>query len=147
MEKNYKFNRRALLNFVLSVLGVLLLMYTCVLTGYFLAKKSASSQKRENAPYVQTEGVNEDKPFPNLPVNITSIYEEEEEPDNNDYLIISEGNLVNLYLINENGDKIFESVLEIDINSLTEDDKSLLKSGIVLSDKESLLSVIEDYTS
>jgi len=150
LEKRYKISRNSARHFILLLASIIILMYVCYMAGYFLAKKSAPSHKDENAQYSnEVNYENQNKPFPNLPVNISGTYEEPQDftPDNNDYLVICEGNLVNLYVINEDGDKIFDSVLEIDISSLTSDDKNLLNSGIMLSDKEDLLSLIEDYTS
>ena len=134
----------------LGVVGVLLAMYLCASAGYHFVRKKAPSQISESANDIQ-DSQKSNKPFPNLPVGVTGIYplEEEENPatDLNDYLVISEGSLVNLYIINKDGTKIFDTILDIDPHELREEDRQLLKNGIILGTREALLSLIEDYSS
>lgn len=132
----------------LGVVGVLIAMYLCASAGYLFVRKNAPSQVSESANDIQ-DSQKSNKPFPNLPVGISGTYSEEENlvPDHNDYLVISEGNLVNLYTIDKDGNKIFEKVLDIDPNELREEDRQLLKNGMILGTREALLSLIEDYSS
>ena len=125
-------------------------MCACFAVSYSIIRKKAPTQISEGASDIQNDNhVDSNKPFPNLPVNLAGTYGENSEfsPDTNDYLIISEGNLVNLYVIDKNEHKTFERILEIDLASLKHEDKELLKKGIILGDKASLLALIEDYSS
>lgn len=117
--------------------------------SYKIVKLNAPSNRAESAPDVHDENYNPEKPFPNLPVTLSGTYEENKEfvSDNFDYLVIAENNLVNLYAIDNDEKKTFERILEIDLASLKEEDRTLLKKGIILNDKASVLSLIEDYSS
>lgn len=132
----------------IGILSVLLLMYICAAASYRYVRKNAPSQVSESAHDIQ-DSQKSNKPFPNLPVGISGTYSEEENliPDYNDYLVISEGSLVNLYIIDKDGNEIFEKVLDIDPAALREEDRQLLASGIILGTREALLSLIEDYSS
>lgn len=135
----------------LGIFGVIFAMYICANASYYITKKRAPLQDSKDADTFQ-EGteVKEDKPFPNLPVNTSGVYSENlnfESPDMNDYLVVSEGALVNLYSITKEGTKIFEQVLDIDLSSLKSEDKTLLLNGILLDTKDDVLSLIEDYSS
>ena len=79
--------------------------------GYFFAKKIASPKNGENAQISPGVVSHETNPvFPNLPVGVTGMYSQEENIvyDTHDYLVACQGNLVNLYTINKEGEKIFE---------------------------------------
>ncbi len=128
----------------------------CVVLAMCLSYAVSYTVIRKNAPYfsegasnIQDENYSDDKPFPNLPVTISGTYEENKDfvSDTNDYLVISEGNLVNLYVIDKDENKTFERILEIDLADLKSEDKMLLKKGILLKDRADLLSLIEDYSS
>lgn len=130
-------------------LCIVLLMCASFLISYGVVKNSAPPKNSESAPDVQNESFNSDKPFPNLPVTISGTYEENENfiGDTNDYLVIAENNLVNLYAIDKDENITFERILEIDIAALKKEDQDLLKKGIILNDKSAVLSLIEDYSS
>lgn len=137
-----------LLRWGLGILGLMLAMYLCASAGYHFVRKNAPSQISDganNKPNTE-KGT---KPFPNLPVGLSGTYSEEENlvTDLNDYLVVSQGNLVNLYIIDTDGDKVFEKVLDIDLSALKDEDRQLLEQGIILGTKEALLSLIEDYSS
>ena len=135
----------------LGIFGVIFAMYICANASYHIARKKASSQDSKDADtFKGNTEFKENKPFPNLPVNMSGIYSETlnfETPDMNDYLVVSEGTLVNLYSITKDGNKIFEEVLEIDLSSLKPEDRTLLLNGILLDTKDDVLSLIEDYSS
>lgn len=130
-------------------LCVALLMCVSFFVSYKIVKQSALSKRAESAPNIQDENFDADKPFPNLPVTLSGTYEEDEEfkSENFDYLVIAENNLVNLYAIDKDEKKTFERILEIDLAALKEEDRTLLKKGIILNDRASVLSLIEDYSS
>ena len=148
MEKNIS---DKILRWGLGILGVLFAMYICASASYYFVRKKAPSQEHESAKSFQDNNPSsEDKPFPNLPVAISGTYSTDtdlEPTDTNDYLMVCEGELVNLYTINKDGDQIFEKVLDIDISSLKEEDKDLLTSGILVDSKDDILSLIEDFSS
>ncbi len=134
----------------LCVLAVAITMGACFALSYTIVRKNAPTQISEGASDIQNgNSAKSNKPFPNLPVNLSGTYDEKSEfvPDTNDYLVISEGNLVNLYAIDKNENKTFERILEIDLAALKHEDRELLKKGIILGDKASLLALIEDYSS
>jgi len=139
------------LKWFLGIVGICLAMYVCASISYHAVRKKTPSQSEsaygihENN-YFKEQG---SKPFPNLPVALPGAYSSDENftRDMNDYLVISEGNLVNLYAINPEGNKIFQKVLDIDPASLKAEDRALLENGILLGTKEDLLSLIEDYSS
>lgn len=134
--------------FIFSTICIVLAMCLSYVVSYNVIRKNAPS-KNEGASNIQGENYSYEKPFPNLPVTISGIYEENSNftTDTNDYLVISEGNLVNLYVIDKDENKTFERILEIDLASLKPEDKMLLKNGILLGDRSALLSLIEDYSS
>ena len=135
---------------IFCVLVVALAMCVSFAASYTIIRKNAHSSKDERASDIQNENLaEENKPFPNLPVTISGTYDENADftPDTNDYLVISEGNLVNLYSIDKNENKTFERILEIDLAALKHEDRMLLEKGILLGDKASLLALIEDYSS
>lgn len=148
MEKNIS-NR--ILRWGLGIIGVIFAMYICASASYYFVRKKAPSQEHESAKsFEENNTVSEDKPFPNLPVSIAGTYSSDtdfNDADTNDYLMVAEGELVNLYTINKDGYKIFEKVLDIDIASLKEEDKDLLTSGILVDTKDDILSLIEDFSS
>lgn len=148
MEKN---TSHKILRWGLSILGVVFAMYICASASYYFVRKKAPSQEHESAKsFENNTEVSENKPFPNLPVTISGTYSSDtnfSQPDTNDYLMVAEGELVNLYTINKEGYKIFEKVLDIDISSLKEEDKDLLTSGILVDTKADILSLIEDFSS
>lgn len=134
---------------IFSTLCIILAMCVSYAVSYMFIRNSAPSKSAESAPNIQDENFNSDKPFPNLPVTISGTYEENSDfsKDSNDYLVISENNLVNLYVIDKDDNKTFERILEIDLASLKQEDQELLKKGIILNDRASVLSLIEDYSS
>ena len=106
-------SKRILVRFVkVLTLGISMLILASM--GYFFAKKVASPKNGENAQISPGVVSHETNPvFPNLPVGITGMYSQEENIvyDTNDYLVACQGNLVSLYTINKEGEKIFEKVL------------------------------------
>jgi len=128
---------------------VILLMCVSFAVSYKIIRNNAPSKNAESAPDIKDENFNSDKPFPNLPVTISGTYEENAEfvGESYDYLVISENNLVNLYVIDKDDKKTFERILEIDLAALKNEDRELLKKGILLNDKADVLSLIEDYSS
>ena len=128
---------------------VIALMCVSFFVSYGIIRNSAPSKTSESAPNIQDENFDADKPFPNLPVTLSGTYEENKEfsGDTNDYLVIAENTLVNLYSIDKDNKKTFERILEIDLASLKKEDRELLKKGIILNDKSAVLSLIEDYSS
>ena len=145
--------KKQIINRILKIgfysLCVVLLMCISFLVSYKIVKNSALSKRAESAPNVHDENFDASKPFPNLPVTLSGTYEENNEfkSENFDYLVIAENNLVNLYTIDNDEKKTFERILEIDLAALKEEDKNLLKKGIILNDRASVLSLIEDYSS
>lgn len=133
---------------VYSLLAALM-MCVSFFVSYKITKNNAPSKTSESAPNIQDENFDESKPFPNLPVALSGTYEEDEEfvSESFDYLVIAEGNLVNLYAIDKDENTTFERILEIDLAALKKEDRELLKNGIILNDKASVLSLIEDYSS
>jgi len=127
---------------------IILLMCISYAVSYRITRNSAPSKITESAP-LNDENFDTSKPFPNLPVTISGTYEENSEfvGETFDYLVISENNLVNLYAIDKDDKKTFERILEIDLASLKNEDRELLKKGIILNDKADVLSLIEDYSS
>ena len=143
--------KRIFIRFIkVLVLGILMLMFAT--GGYYIAQKMAPSQKSEGAydfSPENTQKYDEETVVPNLPAGVTGTYSAEENlvSDTNDYVVMCNGNLINLYILNKEGDLIFDRILDIDPNSLQPDDQKLLKEGIVLDTKAELLSLIEDYSS
>lgn len=144
-----KIFEKSITRVIFSILLVILAMCISFAASYTIIRKNAPSSQNEGASGIQNENFAENKPFPNLPVNLGGTYDKSSDfsPDTNDYLVISEGSLVNLYAIDKDENKTFERVLEIDLASLKAEDRELLKKGILLNDKASLLALIEDYSS
>lgn len=146
MEKSLK---KRIISSVFFALCLVLGMVICGSFGYMWAKNKApqksDAQSREKpiqndgiyAPLKRPEGLRE--AFADSQ-NITI-------ENKDDYLVIAEAGLVTLYVIGVDGNKTFEQILEIDKNSLTENDQKLLSQGIILDTREDLLSLIEDYSS
>ncbi len=136
------------LKLFLIALAIFFAMVICALLGYSFAKtyeKNDNSLQNTQTPIYVNETLE-------LPIEETFTEEPEKEetapiPDKNDYLVIWENDAVNLYLIDENGDKTFKENLEISPRSLTNQDKTLLKEGIILYSEEELSALLEDYTS
>ena len=144
MEKS----RRNTLLVLIFLSCLIVAMFLCGALGYFLAKKTAP----QKSAAVNKNNHNDTGIYTPLkrPVDLKEAFspvENIDTEDKNDYLVISEGKLVNLYVISSDGNKTFDSVLEIDKNSLTESDCFLLDQGIILDTREDLWSLIEDYTS
>jgi len=142
--------KRIFIRFI-KVLTVGLLMLMCATGGYYIAQKLTHSEESKTVHDTSSdkEHTEEERYFPNLPASITGTYSVEEDiaMDTNDYLVIRNGNLVNLYILNKEGDLIFDRILDIAPDSLTPDDFKLLTEGIILDTKAELLSLIEDYSS
>ncbi len=142
-------SKRIFIRFIkILALGIFMLMLASM--GYFFAKKIASPKNGENAQISPGVVSHETNPvFPNLPAGVTGMYSQEENIvyDTNDYLVTCQGNLVSLYTINKEGEKIFEKVLDIEPAALKEEDRAQLEEGIILGTKAELLSLIEDYSS
>ena len=134
---------------LISAVCVVLAMCISYAVSYKIIRNGVLSKTAESTPNVQDENFDSDKPFPNLPVTISGTYDENQDfaSDTNDYLVISENNLVNLYSIDKDNKKTFEKILESDIASLKAEDRALLAQGIFLNYKASVLSLIEDYSS
>lgn len=145
MEKNF---RKSAISVILFILCLLVAMILCGSLGYVWAKnKAPRSRDAVTSHNVTDEGIYAPlKRTQNLREVFSDIQNVEIE-NKNDFLVISEGNLVNLYVIGTDGNKTFERILEIDKNSLTDNDQSLLEQGIILDTEEDLLSLLEDYTS
>lgn len=144
MEKS----RRNILLILIFLFCLIVAMFLCGSLGYFLAKKTApqESDAVNNHKYNDT-GIYTPLKRPSDLKEAFSSVENIDDVDKNDYLVISEGKLVNLYVISADGNKTFDSVLEIDKNALMESDRFLLENGIILDTREDLWSLIEDYTS
>lgn len=64
------------------------------------------------------------------------------------YLVIGEGDEVNLYSVYENGDKKAEGHLSgINMMTMRKADKRSFEKGIILKSREEVLHLIEDYSS
>jgi len=63
------------------------------------------------------------------------------------YLVRSHLNNVAIYEVYTNGAQSFIRTLEIDLSLLRAQDKAAFDEGIILKDKQSLASLIEDFTS
>ena len=137
------------LRFGVYCIFVIILMCASFFVSYGIIRNSVPSKTSESTPDIQDKSIDESKPFPNLPVTLSGTYEENKEfvSDTNDYLVIAENSLVNLYAIDKDNKKTFERILEIDLASLKKEDRELLKKGIILNDKSAVLSLIEDYSS
>lgn len=144
MEKS----RRNILLILIFLFFLIVAMFLCGSLGYFLAKKTApqKSDAVNNHNYNDT-GIYTPLKRPSDLKEAFSSVDNIDNTDKNDYLVISEGKLVNLYVISADGNKTFDSILEIDKNSLMESDRFLLENGIILDTREDLWSLIEDYTS
>ena len=144
MEKS----RRNVLLILIFLFCLIVAMFLCGSLGYFLAKKTApqKSDAVNNHNHNDT-GIYTPLKRPSDLKEAFSSVENIDDVDKNDYLVISEGKLVNLYVISADGNKTFDSILEIDKNALTESDCFLLEKGIILDTREDLWSLIEDYTS
>ena len=142
-------SKRIFIRFIkILSLGIFMLMLASM--GYFFAKKISSPQNGENVQISPDTASHDKNPvFPNLPAGVTGMYSQEENIiyDTNDYLVACQGNLVSLYIINKEGEQIFERILDIEPASLKEEDRTLLEEGIILDTKAELLSLIEDYSS
>ena len=144
MEKS----RRNILVVLIFLSCLIVAMFLCGTLGYFLAKKTApQSSDAVNSKHYNDSGIYTPLKRPADLKDAFSPVEISDTEDENDYLVISEGKLVNLYIISADGNKTFDSVLEIDKNSLTESDCFLLEQGMILDTREDLWSLIEDYTS
>ena len=144
MEKS----RRNVLMVLIFLSCLIVAMFLCGTLGYFFAKKTApQNDDAVNSKHYNDSGIYTPLKRPADLKDAFSPVEISDTEDKNDYLVISEGKLVNLYVISADGNKTFDSVLEIDKNSLTESDCFLLDQGIILDTREDLWSLIEDYTS
>ena len=142
--------KRIFIRFIkVLALGLLMLMFAA--GGYYIAQKIMPTQKSEGAYDFSPENRQKyDEEFsPDLPAGVTGTYSPEENIvlDTNDYLVISNGKLINLFILDKEGNLIFDRILDIDPASLQEDDQILLNEGIILDTKAELLSLIEDYSS
>ncbi len=145
MEKSVK---KTVISSIFFSLCLVLAMVVCGSIGYIWAKSKAPQKSDANvyeniqndgiyAPLKRPEGLREAfADTQNVSVEVKE-----------DYLVISENGMVNLYVIGDDGSKTFDQILEIDKNALTPNDQKLLSQGIILDTKEDLLSLIEDYTS
>ena len=141
-----------MLKLFIIALSLFAAMLVCALLGYsFVKVTEPDDEKTKNSIEASPEPifVNETVELPILPGQLQSPAEEETAPppDKNDYLVIWEDDAVKLYLIPDSGELIFSKVLEISPESLMEEDKALLKEGIILTTEEELASLLEDYTS
>lgn len=140
--------KKTIISSVFFSLCLVLAMVICGSLGYIWAKnkapRSGDAKITENiqndgiyAPLKRPEGLRE--AFADSQAIILE--------NKDDYLVIKENGLVNLYVIGIDGNKTFEQILEIDANSLTANDRKLLTQGIILDTREDLVSLLEDYTS
>lgn len=142
--------KRIFIRFIkVLVLGLLMLMFAT--GGYYIAQKITPSQRSEGAYDFSPENRQkyDENSSPDLPAGVMGTYSPDENLvlDTNDYLVISNGNLINLFILDKEGNLIFDRILDIDPASLQKDDQKLLNEGIVLDTKAELLSLIEDYSS
>ena len=149
MENEYPKGKHFLKLFLIA-LAIFSVMLVCALLGYSFAKNDAGNKNNES---IKTEDA---EIFVNEPVELLVPSEEPDvseqietapPPDENDYLVIWENDAVKLYLINKDGELLFSRNLEISPDSLMEEDKNLLREGIVLYKEEELAALLEDYTS
>lgn len=146
MEKSFK---KRVISSVFFALCLVLAMVVCGSLGYIWAKNKAprSSDAQIYEKNIQNDGIY--APL-KRPEGLREAFADSQTvtlENKDDYLVIAESGLVNLYVIGIDGNKTFEQILEIDANSLTPNDRKLLKQGIILDTKEDLLSLLEDYTS
>ena len=64
---------------------------------------------------------------------------------NEHYLLIEEDESINLYILNEMGEKKLKKTIDIVIEYLPETDKITLKNGIMIYGKDNLNKILEDY--
>ncbi len=147
MEKSIK---KTIISSVFFALCLVLAMIICGSLGYIWAKSKAP---QKNDAHVHPKNVQSDGIYAPLkrPEGLREAFAASqsiiESETKDDYLVIAQNGLVNLYVINSDGNKTFEKILEIDKNALTPNDQKLLTQGIILDTREDLLSLLEDYTS
>ncbi len=144
MEKS----RRNVLVVLIFLSCLIIAMFLCASLGYFWSKKSAPQKSDAvNTNQYDTAGIYRPLKRPQDLKEAFSATEEIPAGNKCDYLIISEGTLVNLYVLNPDGSQTFRQILDINKNSLTEADRTLLNQGIILDTHEEVWSLLEDYTS
>ncbi len=145
MEKSFK---KAIVSSVFFALCLVLAMIVCASLGYIWAKsKAPQNNDAKESQNIQNAGIYTPLKRPEGLREAFAASQNIESQDRDDYLVIAEAGLVNLYVIGPDGNKTFEKILEIDKNSLTENDQKLLTQGIILDTQEDLFSLLEDYTS
>ncbi len=146
MDKSIK---KTIISSVFFALCLVLTMVICGSLGYIWAKNKAPRSSDANKV---TENIQNDGIYAPLkrPEGLREAFADSQAiilENKDDYLVIKENGLVNLYVIGTDGNKTFEQILEIDTNSLTPNDRKLLTQGIILDTREDLVSLLEDYTS
>ena len=145
MEKSVK---KMIVSSVFFALCLVLAMIVCGSLGYIWAKSKAPQKSdTKESQNIQNAGVYTPLKRPEGLREAFAASQDIIAEDKDDYLVIAEASLVNLYVISPDGNKTFERILEIDKNALTPNDQNLLAQGIILDTEEDLFSLLEDYTS
>ena len=139
--------KKTAVNVLIFILCMGISMTLCAYAGYFLAKKKAPQNSGAASHHNSGEGIYSPLARSQSLREAFSASSDVPAQSKDDYLVIKEKNLVNLYIINSDGTKIFRRILDIHTDSLTENDRALLSRGIILDTEEELLSLLEDYTS
>ena len=135
---------------LVGVAGLLVSMCLLALLGYRVARKKAPQDSSHGASSYTSEvqPTESANPF-HLPTAIqTVVPEPEETPEpNNDYLVLAEETSVYLYILTENGDRVYAGDLPISLSALMPEDQQTLKDGIILDSDDELAALLEDYSS
>ncbi len=115
--------------------------YGGVKLGYF--------GKKQEVPRVVPSAV--PSPIPDRQASANLAEEAEASPSPSPkpqgYFVRVEGNRVCAFTVDEDGEKKFSHNLPIELGALREQDQQMLLEGIMLSSKEELLSLVEDFSS
>lgn len=141
------------LNLTLIAVSIFAAMYICAVSGYRFVRNENEEKKEipeASSPVLdEAEKLGDAPSYENVDTKTASLPKNDIkiEPDNRDYLIIAEDGEVNLYIIDRDGNHTFSKKLDIDPDSLLDEDKAQLNDGIILNSQNELASLLEDYTS
>ena len=163
MERNMRKERCLFIGKILLwITFILLSMFLCASLGYHMVRKSDSESKKAfdgsfyKSPYTMPQ--KSEAPF-HLPTLHTETGENAVIPDGeevynlwvdndkNDYALIAENDLVNLFLLTPDGKQVYLYTTDIALAALTPEDRMLLTDGIIVKSEAELASLLEDYTS
>lgn len=145
--------RNRLLRCLLYISLFLLTAYALALLGYTLMRKNAPQEQTRGAyPSSDSVPAEDSTPPGHMPVAIQTVLPEETDfpappEDNNDYLILAEGDSVSLYILTENGETVYSGDLYIPLSALMPEDRQQLTEGVILDTKEEVSYLIEDFSS